>query len=167
MSGENFTSTCDLYDQFLAAARVPTTVFTHFGGRKRFSGRATTVKCFEDNSRVKELVQTPGRGRVMVVDGGGSYRCALVGDVIARTAHENGWEGIVVFGCVRDRIELDRLGIGVLALASTPRKSIRKSAGETDLPVNLGDVLCHPDDRVFVDENGVLVLDADARLTLQ
>ena len=165
MSDEQFQSTCDLYDRFLEEARVPSIVLTHFGGRTRFSGRATTVKCFEDNSRVRELAQTPGDGRVMVVDGGGSYRCALVGDVIAGMAQENGWEGVVVFGCVRDRAALGELDIGVLALAATPRKSVRKGVGTTDLPVDLGDVLCNPDDRVFVDEDGILLLADDAKLT--
>jgi len=165
MRHEDFPSTCDLYDQFLDEARVPSDVFTHFGGRTRFSGRATTVKCFEDNSRVKELVQTPGEGRVMVVDGGGSYRCALVGDVIAGMADEYGWEGIVVFGCVRDRAALGKLDLGVLALAATPRKSVRKGAGKIDVPVDLGDIVCDPGDHVFVDEDGVLLLDADASPT--
>ena len=162
MRHEDFSSTCDLYDQFLDEARVPSNVFTHFGGRTRFSGRATTVKCFEDNSRVRELAQTPGEGRVMVVDGGGSYRCALVGDVIAGMAEEHGWEGVVIFGCVRDRKALGELDIGVLALAATPRKSVRKGAGKTDVPAELGDIVCNPGDRVFVDEDGVLLLDADA-----
>ena len=158
MSGESFTSTCDLYDQYLEEARVPSNVFAHFGGRTKFSGRALTVKCFDDNSRVRELAQTPGAGKVMVVDGGGSYRCAFVGDVIAGMAQQNGWEGLVVFGCIRDRVALGELDIGVLALAATPRKSVRKGAGETGLPVNLGDIACNPDDRVFVDEDGVLLL---------
>jgi regulator of ribonuclease activity A len=166
MRHEDFPSTCELYDRFLDEARVPSNVFTHFGDRTRFSGRATTVKCFEDNSRVRELAQTPGEGRVMVVDGGGSYRCALVGDVIAGMAEEYGWEGIVVFGCVRDRAALGKLDMGVLALAATPRKSVRNGAGKTDLPVDLGDIVCNPDDRVFVDEDGVLLLDADASLAL-
>ena len=162
MAGENFTSTCDLYDEFLDKARVPSTVLTHFGRRLHFSGLATTVKCFEDNSRVRELAQTPGGGRVMVVDGGGSYQCALVGDVIAGMARDNGWEGILIFGCVRDRAELAVLDIGIMALAATPRKSVRKAQGEINLPITFGDAPCNPGDRVFVDEDGILLLDSDA-----
>jgi regulator of ribonuclease activity A len=158
MTGENFSSTCDLYDKFPEQARVPSTVFTHFGGRRHFCGRATTVKCFEDNSRVRELAQTPGHGKVMIVDGGGSYRCALVGDAIAGMAQENGWEGVVVFGCVRDRATLAELDTGIMALAATPRKSVRKGEGDTALPVDLGDTVCTPDDRVFADQDGILLL---------
>ncbi|MFL2547034.1 MAG: ribonuclease E activity regulator RraA [Candidatus Rariloculaceae bacterium] len=161
MSGEDFTSTCDLYDEYLTDARVPSTVLKHFGGRIKFSGIAVTVQCFEDNSRVKELAQTPGEGKVMVVDGGGSYQCALVGDVIAGMARDNGWEGIVIFGCVRDSAELANLDLGLMALATTPRKSVRKDVGETDLTISFGDTTCHAGDRVFVDEDGVLLLDSD------
>ncbi|MFL2554668.1 MAG: ribonuclease E activity regulator RraA [Candidatus Rariloculaceae bacterium] len=155
----DFTSTCDLYDEYLARARVPSTVLTHFGGRTKFSGFATTIKCFEDNSRVRELVQMPGDGKVMVVDGGGSYQCALVGDVIAGMACDNGWEGIVIFGCVRDSVALAKLDIGLIALATTPKKSIRKDVGEVELSIMFDDTVCHPGDRVFVDEDGVLLLD--------
>ena len=155
----DFTSTCDLYDEYLTRARVPSTVLTHFGGRTKFSGFATTIKCFEDNSRVRELVQMPGDGKVMVVDGGGSYQCALVGDVIAGMACDNGWEGIVIFGCVRDSVALAKLDIGLIALATTPKKSIRKDVGEVELSIMFDDTVCHPGDRVFVDEDGVLLLD--------
>jgi regulator of ribonuclease activity A len=159
MSSDDFTSTCDLYDEYLARARVPSTVLAHFGGCKKFSGFATTIKCFEDNSRVRELAQTPGGGKIMVVDGGGSYLCALVGDVIAGMACDNGWEGIVIFGCVRDSSELAKLDIGLMALATTPRKSVREGVGEVDLPITFGDTACNPGDRVFADEDGVLLLD--------
>lgn len=161
MSSETFSSTCDLYDIYLEKARVPTTVFNHYGGRKQFCGSAVTVKCFEDNSRVRELAQIPSQGQVMVVDGGGSYRCALVGDVIAGMAQESGWEGIIVFGAIRDRDALATLDIGVMALYSTPRKSVRLDAGETGLTVDLGDIACSPGDRVFADTDGILLLDAD------
>jgi regulator of ribonuclease activity A len=159
MPDHDFTSTCDLYDEYLDKARVPTLALRNFGGRRRFSGRATTVTCFEDNSRVKELAQTPGTGRVMVVDGGGSLRCALVGDVIAGMAVDNGWEGIVVHAAIRDSDALAKLDIGVMALGSTPRKSVRNDAGEINVDVELGEVFCRPDDRVFADADGILLLD--------
>jgi len=155
-----FKATCDLYDEYLEAARVSTTVFFHFGGIQRFCGNAVTVKCFEDNSRIKELVRTPGEGRVMVVDGGASPRCALVGDVLAAEAQGNGWAGIVVYGCVRDKAQLGELELGVMALAVTPRKSVRCDEGRIDVPIRLGDVWCYPGDEVYADEDGVLLLEA-------
>lgn len=161
MSSETFSSTCDLYDLYLEQARVPTTSFNHYGGRTHFCGSAVTVKCFEDNSRVRELAQTSGQGQVMVVDGGGSRRCALVGDVIAGMAEESGWEGIIVCGAIRDRDALAELDIGVMAQFSTPRKSVRKDAGETGVIVDLGDIACNPGDRVFADADGILVLNAE------
>jgi regulator of ribonuclease activity A len=157
----NFKSTCDLYDEHLDRARVPGTRFSHFGGRTRFSGLATTVKCFEDNSRIKELAGTPGAGRVMLVDGGGSLRCALLGDVIAAEAQRSGWEGIIIRGCVRDRAELGKLDLGVLALGTTPRKSTRRGEGQVDLAIQLGGIWCSPGDRVYADEDGVLLLEPD------
>ena len=111
-----FRPTCDLYDAHPDAARVPSVSWQNLGGVREFCGAAVTVKCFEDNSRIKELVAAPGEGRVMVVDGGGSHRCALVGDVLAGQAQRNGWAGIVVFGCVRDKAALGGLALGVMAL---------------------------------------------------
>jgi len=154
-----FNSTCDLYDEHLEAARVVPGGLLHFGGQTHFSGLATTVLCFEDNSRIKELVATPGNGRVMVVDGRGSRRCALVGDVLAGQAEQNGWEGIIVYGCVRDAAELRKLGLGIMALGVTPRKSTRRGEGQIDIPIQLDGVACSPGDRVFADEDGVLLLD--------
>jgi regulator of ribonuclease activity A len=152
-------STSDLYDQYLGNARVPAAPFRHFGGRRRFAGVATTVKCFEDNSRIKELAATDGAGKVMVVDAGGSPYCALVGDVIAGEAQRNGWEGIIIYGCVRDSAALAALDIGVLALGATPRKSTRRDEGQVDITIRLADVGCEPGDHVFADEDGVLLLD--------
>ncbi|MFH1805553.1 MAG: ribonuclease E activity regulator RraA [Pseudomonadota bacterium] len=152
-------TTCDLYDDYLDAARVALPVFQHFGGRKKFSGLAVTVKCFEDNSRIKELAGTDGRGKVMMVDAGGSIRCAVLGDMIAGDAQKNGWEGVVIYGCVRDRVALAGLDIGVMALGTLPRKSSRRGEGTVNIPVTLANILCNPDDRVFADEDGILLLD--------
>jgi regulator of ribonuclease activity A len=153
-------STCDLYDQFAYAARVLPPLFQDFGGRSAFGGEVVTVKCFEDNSRVKELVATTGKGKVLVVDGGGSTRCALMGDVIAREAVVNGWEGVVIFGCIRDRAALKTLNLGVKALGSIPRKSVRLGEGQIQLPVMVAGVWCEPGDVMFADEDGVLLLDS-------
>ncbi len=155
-----FDSTCDLYDRFEAVARVADPVFRDFGARKRFCGAAVTVKCFEDNSRVKELLATPGAGKVLVVDGGGSLRAALMGDLIAKSAVQQGWEGVVIWGCVRDAAVLATLDLGVKALAAIPRKTVRLGEGQKDLPVTIAGARVNPGDSVFCDEDGVLVLDA-------
>lgn len=155
-----FQPTCDLYDEYLDAARVPYASFLNLGGRKQFAGRAVTVKCFEDNSKIKDLVENKsGRGKVLVVDGGASMRCALLGDMVAKKAVDNGWEGLIIFANVRDVEELRKLDIGVLALGSTPRKSTRRGEGQVDIPVLIGDVWCRPGDRVYADENGIIILD--------
>ena len=155
-------STCDRYDQFEAEARVPVTPLCNFGGRKAFHGTAVTVKCFEDNSRIKELVSTAGSGKVLVIDGGESRRCALLGDLVAKEAADNGWEGLIVFGCVRDTKALSELNIGVKAMGCIPRKSTRRGEGSTNIVINAGGVLVQPGDGVIADEDGILVLDAAA-----
>jgi regulator of ribonuclease activity A len=152
-------STCDLYDLLGERARVLPPLFQDFGGRPRFAGEIVTVRCFEDNSRVKEVLGTPGHGKVLVVDGGGSQRCALMGDLIAQSAVDNGWEGILIYGCIRDRAVLRGLALGIKALASIPRKSERKGAGEIQLPIEIAGVACRPGDRLVADEDGVLILE--------
>ena len=155
-----FKPTCDLYDEHLASARVLTIPLINFGGVSEFCGTAVTVKCFEDNSQIRELVAMAGKGRVLVVDGGGSLRCALVGDVLAGEAQRNGWSGVIVHGCVRDKAALRELGLGVMALGVTPRKSVRRGEGQRGIPIQLGDVWCHPGDVVYGDDDGVVLLDS-------
>jgi len=152
-------STCDLYDTIGGAARVLPPLFQDFGGRPRFAGVIATVRCFEDNSRVKEILATPGRGKVLVVDGGGSQRCALMGDLIAKSAVDNGWEGVVIYGCIRDRVALRDLALGIKALAAIPRKSERRGEGQIQLPIEIAGVACRPGDRLVADEDGVIILD--------
>ncbi|OYD84079.1 ribonuclease E activity regulator RraA [Azospirillum brasilense] len=158
----DFDSTCDLYDRFEKTARVADPVFRDFGRRCKFSGAAVTVKCFEDNSRVKEVLGTPGQGKVLVVDGGGGLRAALMGDLIAKDAVKNGWEGVVIHGCVRDAAVLATLDLGIKALAAIPRKTVRNGEGQKDLPVTLAGIRVNPGDLVFADEDGVLVLSPEA-----
>jgi regulator of ribonuclease activity A len=153
-------STCDLYDTLGSSVRVLPPLFQDFGGRSRFDGVVVTVRCFEDNSRVKEVLATPGRGKVLVVDGGGSQRCALMGDLIAKSAVDNGWEGVVIYGCIRDRVALRELALGVKALAAIPRKSERRGEGQLQLPIEIAGVACRPGDRLVADEDGVILLDA-------
>ena len=154
-------TTPDLCDQF-PDVQVAEPVFRSFGGQARFAGPAVTVKCLNDNSRVRELAATPGEGRVIVVDGGGSLTRALLGDLIAANAVKNGWSGLVIFGCVRDVEALATLPLGVQALAAHPMKTDRRGLGEVDVPVSFAGVSVTPGDWIYADANGVLV--ANARL---
>ena len=159
-------STCDLYDRFEDEARVIGAQFRDFGGRRAFAGEAVTVKCFEDNSRIKELLDQPGVGKVLLVDGGGSMRCALMGDMIAKAAVKNGWEGVIVHGCVRDVMELARLDLGIKALGTTPRKSTKRGEGSVGIVVGLGGAQIENADYVVADEDGVLILNAAQAATV-
>ncbi len=151
-------STCDLYDEHADRVTVVAPGFRSFGGRTAFAGAAVTVKCFEDNSRVKEILMgEDGAGKVLVVDGGGSQRCALLGDLIAGGAVKRGWEGILINGCVRDVAALSELDIGVCALNPTPRKSTRRGEGQRDLPISFADAVFHPGDHIYADADGILV----------
>lgn len=153
-------TTCDLSDQYGEAARLPAPVFRDFGGRTVFQGVAVTVRCFEDNSRVKELLATPGKGKVLVVDGGGSQRCALLGDMIAKDAVANGWEAIVVFGCVRDTAVLATLDIAIKALGAMPRRSTRRGEGSAHVAIEIAGIRVSEGDLVVGDADGLVVLDA-------
>ena len=130
--------TCDLLDDHpdkeiqVVIPSMDGKFFKSYGARKSFAGQVVTVKCFEDNSRVKELLATDGTGKVLVVDGGASMRCALMGDMIAESAVKNHWNGVVIYGCVRDVDAIAELDLGVHALAATPQKSNRKGIGEVD-----------------------------------
>ena len=131
--------------------------FKSYGARKTFGGQIVTVKCFEDNSRVKELLATDGAGKVLVVDGGASMRCALMGDMIAESAVKNHWNGVVIYGCVRDVDALAELDLGVHALAAIPQKSNRKGLGEVDVALYFGSVNFNSGDYLYADNNGIVV----------
>lgn len=150
--------TTDLCDQFEQQVRVLAPVFRDFGGRISFHGEAVTVKCFEDNSRIKELSLTPGAGKVLVVDAGGSPRCAVLGDVIAGDFVKNGWEGVVLVGYVRDTAALAALQLGVKALGAMPRRSFKRAEGQKNLSVEVGGQICAPGDHIYADEDGVIIL---------
>jgi len=149
--------TADLFDDFGDRVCVCDPVFRDFGGRKRFFGPIATVKCFEDNSLVKAALGEPGEGRVLVVDAGGSLRCAMLGDMIAASAVQNGWQGILLFGCVRDSAEISGMELGVKALATNPRKSEKRGEGQLGIPVSFAGVCFRPGEHVYCDEDGVLV----------
>jgi len=149
---------CDQYESELGrTVRVVAPMFQRYGGRTSFAGRIVTLKLFEDNSLVREVLGEPGQGKVLVVDGGGSMRCALVGDQLAILAKKNGWEGIVVYGCIRDSGDINLLDIGIRALNTHPQKSIKKGAGDRDIAVTFGGVTFNPGESLYADEDGVLV----------
>ena len=150
-------STPDLCDQYPELVQVVEPMFSNYGGRERFSGEIVTVKCFEDNSCVKALVDTEGQGRVMVVDGGGSMRRACLGDMLAEKASGNGWSGLIIYGCIRDVDEIMATDIGVQALGTQPMKTDKKGIGETQIPVTFGGVTFTPGDYVYADNNGIVV----------
>ncbi|MFC6713750.1 ribonuclease E activity regulator RraA [Branchiibius cervicis] len=150
-------ATADVYDRLGEALDSSSLPWRTYGGRPAFSGPATTVRCFRDNALVKELLNTPGQGRVLVVDGGGSIESALCGDLIAKAATDNGWAGIVINGAVRDTQVLSTLDIGVVALGSNPRKSAKDGAGQVDVPVTFGGATFSPGATVWADPDGVLV----------
>jgi regulator of ribonuclease activity A len=157
----NNFSTCDLCDAHEAdtsgAFRVLPDVFTSYGGHTAFSGQAVTLRCPEDNSRVREAVQEPGHGRVLVIDGLGSVRRALVGGNLAATAAKNGWAGILVNGAVRDVAELQAAVIGIKALALCPLRTDKQGVGTRDVPVQIQGVWLWPGDWVYSDADGVVV----------
>lgn len=149
--------TCDLCDAFPDELQVAEPLFRDFGGRVRFAGRIVTIKCHEDNSRVRDLVGEDGRGCVLVVDGGGSLRRSLLGDQLAAKAAVNGWEGIVVFGAVRDVEALAGLDLGIRALAAIPLKTDKKGVGERDLRVRFAGVDFVPGHQLYADADGLVV----------
>jgi regulator of ribonuclease activity A len=150
-------ATTDLCDQHGDAVRVATPLFRSYGGRRRFCGPAATLRCFEDNTFVRSALEQPGEGRVLVVDGGGSLRCALVGDQLAALGVANGWAGIVVNGCVRDSVALAACAIGILALATHPRRSRKRNVGEPGAVVEFASLAFRPGDWVYADDDGLLL----------
>jgi regulator of ribonuclease activity A len=145
---------CDAHPDIV---RVAEPIFAGFGGRTAFGGPIRTIRCFEDNTLVAERVREPGEGRVLVVDGGGSMRCALVGDNLASLAAASGWAGMLVYGCVRDVDELALIDVGIQALGSNPLRSIKRGEGQHDVPVDFAGLRFLPDQFVYCDKNGVVV----------
>ncbi|MEU8298864.1 ribonuclease E activity regulator RraA [Micromonospora sp. NPDC048909] len=157
------TPTADLYDRYGDLLGSCDTQLRQFGGVHAFAGPAVTVRCFEDNALVRSIVAEPGAGRVLVVDGGGSVHTALMGDLIAAAAADNGWAGVVINGAVRDVAALAALPIGIKALGANPRKSAKSGVGERDVPVTFGNCVFSPGSEVHSDDDGVVVLPVHAR----
>lgn len=153
-------ATADILDEYGERAAVCELELRQFGGVRVFEGEISTVRCHEDNVLLKQRVSSePGNSRVLVVDGGGSLRVALVGDMVARLAHDNGWAGLVIHGCVRDAAALGKLELGIKALGSNPRPSGKSGAGEIDVPVTFGGVTFRPGAFLCSDDDGVVVVD--------
>ncbi|MFJ7204231.1 ribonuclease E activity regulator RraA [Streptomyces sp. NPDC098789] len=152
--------TADLYDEHGEELEICGTPFRQFGGRRAFAGPVRTLSCHEDNALLRELVNGPGDGAVLVVDGAASLRTALVGDLIAGAAARNGWAGLVIRGAIRDSVALGGLDLGVKALGTIPRKSGKTGAGTVDEPLTFGDATFRPGDTVHCDDDGVVVVRA-------
>ncbi len=153
------TDLCDAHEARLASGELAVLApnYISLGTQARFSGRAATLRVFEDNTLVRSTLEEPGAGRVLVIDGAGSLRCALVGGNLARLAADQGWAGIVVHGCVRDSVEINSCAIGVRALAINPRRSAKRGAGESGVTLSFGGITVQPADWIYSDEDGVLV----------
>ena len=152
-------ATCDLCDAHRdgQALRVLPPLFKSYGARRRFCGPVSTVKCFEDNSLVKAAVDSPGEGRVLVVDGGGSLRRALLGGNLATAAARNGWAGVVIDGCVRDVAELAAADVGIRALTAMPLPPVKRNEGQRDVPVQVQGLWLRPGDWLYADDDGIVV----------
>ncbi len=147
----------DLCDQFPELVQVVEPMFGNFGGREVFGGEIVTIKAFEDNSLVREQVALPGKGKVLVIDGGASMRRAMLGDMLAEKAADNGWEGIVIYGCLRDVNAIGETDIGVQALGTHPMKTDKRGLGDLNVAVTFGGVTFRPGEYIYADNNGVLV----------
>jgi regulator of ribonuclease activity A len=150
-------STADLYDERGEDLQSVSLQFQDLGGHESFSGPVRTIRCHEDNGLVKSVLNSPGQGAVLVVDGGGSLNTALMGDMIAAAAVENGWAGVIINGPIRDRTAISQLALGVKALGSNPRKSAKDSLGEVDVAVEIAGVTFRPGAMVYADADGILV----------
>lgn len=149
--------TADLCDSHEDIVSVAQPLFRSYGGNVSFGGKISTIKCFEDNSLVREMLKGPGEGRVLVIDGRGSTRRALVGDLLAQAGADNGWAGIVVYGCIRDADVIATIKIGCKALATVPLKTEKKGMGEKNIPVYFADIDFVPDQFLYADEDGIIV----------
>jgi regulator of ribonuclease activity A len=150
-------ATADLYDQFSEKVQVALPVFTDYGNKKQFCGPISTLKVHEDNTLVRAALKEPGDGRVLVVDGGGSLHCALVGDMLAKLGQENNWQGVIIYGCIRDSVIIATLDFGVKALNTNPKKSVKKGVGERDIAVEFANLRFLPGEYLYADEDGVLL----------
>lgn len=149
--------TADLCDDFSDNLQIVTPLFQSFGGTARFSGKIQTVKIFEDNVLVREMLSENADGDVLVIDGGGSLRCALLGDMLAEMGCKNGWAGVIVYGCIRDSVDINNMPIGVRAIQTNPLKSIKKGWGDKNISVTFAGATFNPGDFLYADEDGIIL----------
>ena len=152
----NFT-TADLCDEFESLVKIAKPLFQDYGQLKSYYGEIATVKVFEDNMLVRKTLETEGRKRILIVDGSASIRVALVGDQLAQIAYEHGWTGIVVNGCIRDSAEIANIPIGLKALNTIPKKSIKKGLGEVDVSVEFAGLVFNPKSYLYADQDGIVL----------
>ena len=152
-----FIDTSELCDLYAEQVDVVEPIFSSFGGVSNFYGKVTTVKCFESNGLIAEVLEENGEGRVLVIDGGGAVRRGLIDAELAQLAVDNGWEGIIVYGAVRQIQQLENLDIGIHALAPIPVSADESSAGESDIPINFGGVTFFPEDYIYADLTGIIL----------
>ena len=150
-------TTADLYDKYGDDLKVALPIFKDYGAKRIFYGPISTVKAHEDNSLVRTALEEPGEGRILIVDGDESLRCAMLGDMLAKLGMENGWSGIIVFGCIRDADVIATIDIGVKALNTNPRKSLKRGLGDRDIPVSFAGITFNIGEYVYADTDGVIV----------
>jgi len=150
-------TTADLYDKYGDDLKVALPIFKDYGAKRIFHGPISTVKAYEDNSLVRTALEEPGEGRILIVDGDESLRCAMLGDMLAKLGMENGWSGIIVFGCIRDADVISTIDIGVKALNTNPRKSLKQGLGKRNIPVSFAGITFNVGEYVYADTDGVIV----------
>jgi len=149
--------TTDLYDEYLENLQIAAPIFRDFGGKQKFSGEIVTLKAFEDNSYLKKSFESDGRGKVLVVDSAASMNCAMMGDVMAALGASNGWEGVVINGCIRDSTDVAKVKLGVKALATIPRKTVKRDQGVIGIPLRFAGVQFNPGEYLYADEDGIVL----------
>ena len=150
-------TTADLWDEHSELLLCSDPIFRSFGQKITFYGEIVTLKLFEDNSLVRKQLETEGKGKVLIVDGGGSLRCALVGDQLAKLVIQNNWEGIIVNGCIRDSHQINKMAVGIKALNTCPVKSIKRNIGEQNISVKFAGITFNPGQFIYTDEDGLLL----------
>jgi regulator of ribonuclease activity A len=149
--------TADLSDEHSSSLKVADNIFKHYGKKTKFHGEIVTVKVFEDNVLVKAELEKDGTGKVLVVDGGGSLRCALLGDMVAALIEKNNWNGVLIYGAVRDSADINGMNVAVRALGTHPFKSIKKGEGDRNILVHFAGVVFKPGAFIYADEDGIMV----------
>ncbi len=159
-------STTDLCDAHGEVLQIAAPNFGNYGGKRHFAGTIATAKVLDDNVIVRAMLEQPGEGRVLIVDGGGSTRCALMGDMIANLAHKNGWSGVILNAAIRDVDALSKIEIGIRALAAHPKKSAKQGTGESNVVVQFAGVHFNPGDWVVCDTDGIVIVPASLKLEI-